>query len=129
MLEHGDIRALSLFLEEAQLYVDRKKIVDLLTRMRHYGLYPTFITNDPRTLPDEVYTLLDNLVSFTFRNEDELRQLSKTGLIDRDTVNAIAHLEQRQCVAVGGLTSDFPIFLEVNPEEGVQMGGETRRLL
>jgi hypothetical protein len=46
----------------------------------------TFITNDPRTLPDEVYTLLDNLVAFMFKNEDELRQLAKSGLIDTKSI-------------------------------------------
>ena len=81
--------AVSFFLEEAQLYVERQNIVNILTRMRHFGIFPTFITNDPRTLPDEVFTLLDNLAAFTFRNEDELRQLAKSGLIDWKSISAL----------------------------------------
>ena len=123
------IRAVSLFLEEVQLYVEPKNMVNILTRMRHVGIFPTFITNDPRTLPDEVFTLLDNLIAFMFRNEDELRQLAKSGIIDLKSINALKHLESRQCIAVGNITSNYPIFLEVSPQTGVIMGGETRKLV
>ena len=123
------IRAVSLFLEEAQLYVEPENMVNILTRMRHVGVFPTFITNDPRTLPDEVFTLLDNLIAFAFRNEDELRQLAKSGLIDTGTVNALKNLENKQCVAVGSITSNYPIFLEVKAQPGVVMGGESRKLV
>lgn len=114
---------------EAQLYVEPENMVNILTRMRHVGVFPTFVSNDPRTLPDEVFTLLDNLIAFTFRNEDELRQLAKSGLIDTGTVNALKNLENRQCVAVGGITSNYPIFLEVKAQSGVVMGGESRKLV
>ena len=123
------IRAVSLFLEEAQLYVEPQNMVNILTRMRHVGIFPTFITNDPRTLPDEVFTLLDNLIAFMFRNEDELRQLAKSGLIDQKSIYALKHLESRQCIAVGNITSNYPVFLEVNPQAEVVMGGETRKLV
>jgi hypothetical protein len=127
--QSGDIRAVSLFLEEAQLYVDQQKMINILTRMRHLGIFPTFITNDPRTLPDEVYTLLDNLVAFMFKNEDELRQLAKSGFIDLKSINSLKHLENKQCIVVGNVTSNYPVFVEVNPQSGVVMGGETRRLV
>jgi hypothetical protein len=127
--QEGNIRAVSLFLEEAQLYADRQKIINILTRMRHLGIFPTFITNDPRTLPDEVYTLLDNLVAFMFKNEDELRQLAKSGFIDTKSIDALKHLESKQCVVVGNVTSNYPVFIEVNPQTDVVMGGETRRLI
>jgi hypothetical protein len=45
-----------------------------------FGIFPTFITNTPRTLPDDVFTLLDNLIAFSFRNDDELRQLARLDL-------------------------------------------------
>lgn len=104
-------------------------MINILTRMRHLGIFPTFITNDPRTLPDEVYTLLDNLLAFTFKNEDELRQLSKSGFIDQKSIYALKHLESRQCVIVGNVTSNFPVFVEISPQTGVMMGGETRKLV
>lgn len=123
------IRAVSLFLEEAQLYMETKSIVNILTRMRHVGVFPTFITNDPRTLPDEVFTLLDNLLVFMFRNEEELRHLAKSGLIDMRSLDALKNLEPKQCLAVGSITSNYPIFLEVSPQAGVMMGGESRKLI
>lgn len=76
-----------------------------------------------------VFTLLDNLIAFMFRNEDELRQLAKSGLIDLKSISALKHLENRQCIAVGGITSNDPIFGEVNPQTGVVMEGETRKLV
>ena len=127
--EKKEIRAVSLFLEEAQLYVETNNIVNILTRMRHIGMFPTFITNDPRTLPDEVFTLLDNVIVFMFRNEEELRELAKSGLIDMRSLDALKNLEQKQCLAVGNITTGYPIFLEVNPQAGVMMGGESRTLI
>jgi hypothetical protein len=124
-----DFEAVSLFLEEAQLYVERENMIDIITRMRHSGIFPTFITNTPRTLPDDVFALLDNLIAFSFRNEDELRQLAHSGLIDQKTVNALQHLEKQQCIAVGKITSQYPLFLEIKPQKGALMGGETRQLV
>jgi hypothetical protein len=67
-----EFEAVSWFLEEAKLYVERDNMVDIITKMRHSGIFPTFITNTPRTLPDDVFASLDNLIAFSFRNEDEL---------------------------------------------------------
>jgi hypothetical protein len=124
-----DFEAVSLFLEEAQLYVEQENMIDIITRMRHSGIFPTFITNTPRTLPDDVFALLDNLIAFSFRNEDELRQLAHSGLIDQKSINALQHLEKQQCIAVGKITSQYPLFLEIQPQTGAVMGGETRKLL
>ena len=44
-----EIRPLVLFLEEAHMYVNEENMKNILTRMRHFGIFPTFITNDPRT--------------------------------------------------------------------------------
>jgi hypothetical protein len=124
-----DFEAVSLFLEEAQLYVERENMIDIITRMRHSGIFPTFITNTPRTLPDDIFALLDNLIAFSFRNEDELRQLAHSGLIDHKSINALQHLEKQQCIAVGKITSQYPLFLEIRPQTGAVMGGETRKLV
>ncbi len=124
-----EFEAVSLFLEEAQLYVEQQNMIDIITRMRHSGIFPTFITNTPRTLPDDVFTLLDNLVAFSFRNEDELQQLAHSGLIDQKSINTLQHLEMKQCIAVGKVTSQHPLFLEVRPQTNAMMGGETRKLV
>ena len=64
-----------------------------------------------------------------FRNEEELRELAKSGLIDVRSMDALNNLEQKQCLAVGNITAGYPLFLKVNPQTGVMMGGESRRLV
>ena len=129
LCDSREVSSISLFLEEAQLYVTKEKFVDLLTRMRHIGVFPTFITNDPTTMPEELYSLGDNFIVFPFKNEDTLRHLSKAGMVDMETLEVVKHLKQRQCIMVGRLTENFPVFLEILPQAGVEMGGETRRLV
>jgi len=123
-----EIRPLCLFAEEAQLYVTRAMWDDILTRMRHYGIFPTFITNDPTTLPDEVFSLCDNLISFKFENMDDLKQISKAKMIDIDTLKLLKNIEFFQCLIIGDLTNDFPILVGITPQKEVMMGGETQRL-
>lgn len=129
LCQQEKIKPLVLFLEEAHMYVNEENMRNILTRMRHFGIFPTFITNDPRTLPDEAYTLLDNLITFRFRNDDELRHLAKSGMLDSSTVQSLKFLRTRQCIAMGEITSGYPIFTEVQPQQGVKMGGETRKLV
>ena len=128
---NGDIRlpAACLFLEEAQMYADTDNIVDLITRMRHLGVTPVFITNDPTTLPDELYANIDNIVSFLFKNEKELNHVGRTGLLDVDTLSLLKTLERQQCLVVGEFTNGFPLFVKILRQDGVQMKGETRRLI
>jgi hypothetical protein len=64
-----------------------------------------------------------------FKNEDELRQLAKSGFSDLKSINALKHLESRQCMIVGNVTSNYPVFVEVSPQTDVIMGGETRKLV
>lgn len=123
-----EIKPLCLFAEEAQLYVTKAMWDDILTRMRHHGIFPTFITNDPRTLPDEVFSLCDNLISFKFENEDDLKQISKAKMIDLETLKLLKNVEFFQCLIIGDLTKDFPILVTITPQEGVMMGGETQKL-
>jgi hypothetical protein len=129
MCESRDLRSACLFLEEAQSYVEADEVKDLLTRMRHIGIYPTFITNDPQTLPPEIFSLADNLVSFRFKSDLILTQLSRTGMIDSDSVKALRTLDSRQCLVIGSFTNDFPLFLEIEQLKGVRMAGETRPLV
>ena len=64
-----------------------------------------------------------------FRNEDDLKQLAKCGFIDYDSISTLKHLENRQCIAIGNITSLYPLFVEINPQVGVEMGGETKKLI
>jgi hypothetical protein len=68
-------------------------MIDIITRVRHSGIFPTLITNTPRTLPDGVFASLDNLIAFSFRNEDELRQLAYSGLMIRKRLTLCSTLK------------------------------------
>jgi len=129
MSESHEIQSVSMYLEEAQSYVTTDEFQDLLTRMRHIGVYPTFITNDPTTLPDEVFSLVDNLISFRFKSDKILNHLARTGMIDFDSIKALRILDDRQCLVVGNFTNNFPLYLEILPQSGVGMAGETRPLI
>jgi hypothetical protein len=127
MTERGELRSACLYLEEAQTHVQDDEIQDFLTRMRHIGVYPTFITNDPQTLPPEIFSLADNLISFRFKSDLILNQLSRTGMIDSDSVKALRILDPRQCLAIGTFTNNFPLYLEIEPQSGVKMAGKLDR--
>jgi len=123
-------KGMSLFLEEAQNYVEKgEEIRDLLTRMRHIGFFPTFITNDPTTLPSEVLSLADNIISFKFDSDMDRNHLARSGKIDDDTLKILKNLEKYQCLCIGKFTNDFPFFLRIKKQEGVKMLGETKPLV
>lgn len=123
-------KGMSLFLEEAQNYVEKgDDMRDLLTRMRHIGFFPTFITNDPTTLPSEVLSLADNIISFKFDSDMDRNHLAKSGKIDNDTLKILKNLEKHQCLCIGKLTNDFPFFLRIKKQDGVKMDGETKPLV
>jgi hypothetical protein len=84
--------------------------------------------NDPTTLPDEAFSLCDNLISFKFQNEDDLRQISKAKMIDLETLRLLKSIEFFQCLIIGDLTNDFPILVEITAQKDVMMGGETQKL-
>jgi len=125
---NGEIKPLCLFAEEAQLYATQVMWDDVLTRMRHYGIFPVFITNDPRTLPDDVFSLCDNIIAFKFQNWDDLKQIGRAKMIDLDTLNLLKNVENHRCLIIGDLTNDFPLLVKATPQSGVMMGGETQEL-
>ncbi|MEM2674162.1 MAG: DUF87 domain-containing protein [Candidatus Hadarchaeales archaeon] len=123
-----EIMPLCVFAEEAQLYATPSMWDDVLTRMRHYGIFPTFITNDPRSLPEEVFSLCDNLIAFKLQNSEDLKQVSRVKMVDPETLQLIRSAENYCCLVTGSLTNDFPLLIRITPEGGVRMGGETREL-
>ena len=117
-----EFEAVSLFLEEVRLYVEQQNMIDIITGMRHSGIFPTFITNTLRTLPDDMFTLLDNLVAFSFRNEGELQQLAHSRLIDQKSLNTLQHAGGKRLHLM--LTSDYSVVLSYikklsNPAGGI----------
>ena len=81
--------------------------------MRHFGIYTTFITNQPDAINDGIYRQVDNIFLFNFTNDNDLDKISKVSLADNDTVRSIVRtLPQRHCLAIGKAVCDLPVVIK-----------------
>ena len=120
------LRAVFLFAEEAHLYLKETYWDDIVTRMRHFGLFTTFITNQPDTIQDTIYRQADNIFLFNFTNEHDLDVVSRAARVDAQTVRAIAvDLPPQYCLTLGKIVEDFPIVAKVEALN-IKTLGETR---
>ena len=127
LLEHKKIPPIFLFAEEAHIYVRDTYWEDIITRMRHFGIYTTFITNQPDALSDGVYRQVDNIFLFNFTNDNDLDKISKVSLADNDTIRSIVRtLPQRHCLAIGKAVCDLPVVIKVAAAEVLTLG-ETKK--
>jgi DNA helicase HerA-like ATPase len=126
LLSHWKLRAIFLFAEEAHLYLKETYWDDIVTRMRHFGLFTTFITNQPDTIQDAIYRQADNIFLFNFTNEHDLDVVSRAARVDAQTVRSIAvDLPPQHCLTLGKVVEDFPIVTKVK-SLNAQTLGETR---
>jgi hypothetical protein len=127
LLEHKQIPPIFLFAEEAHIYIRDTYWEDIITRMRHFGIYTTFITNQPDAISDGIYRQVDNIFLFNFTNDNDLDKISKVSLADNDTIRSIVRtLPQRHCLAIGKAVCDLPMVIKVAASE-VLMLGETQK--
>jgi DNA helicase HerA-like ATPase len=127
LLERRQIPPIFLFAEEAHLYIRDTYWEDIITRMRHFGIYTTFITNQPDAISDSIYRQVDNIFLFNFTNDNDLDKISKVSLADNDTIRSIVRtLPQRYCLAIGKAVCDLPVVIKVAAAE-VLMLGETKK--
>jgi hypothetical protein len=127
LLERKAIPPIFLFAEEAHLYIRETYWEDLITRMRHFGIYTTFVTNQPDALNDGIYRQVDNIFLFNFTNDSDLERIAKVSLADGDTIRSIVRtLPQRQCLAIGKAVCDLPVVVKVAAAEVLTLG-ETKR--
>jgi uncharacterized protein len=127
LLERKTIPPIFLFAEEAHLYIRETYWEDLITRMRHFGVYTTFVTNQPDALNDAIYRQVDNIFLFNFTNDSDLEKIAKVSLADGDTIRSIVRtLPQRQCLAIGKAVCDLPVVVKVAASEVLTLG-ETKR--
>lgn len=120
------LRATFLFAEEAHLYLRETYWDDIVTRMRHFGIFTTFITNQPDTIRENIYRQADNIFLFNFTNEHDLDVVSRAARVDAETVRSIARdLPPQYCLALGKVVRDFPMVVKVKALD-VKTMGETR---
>jgi len=126
LLASQKLRSLFLFAEEAHLYLRETYWDDVVTRMRHLGLFATFVTNQPDTIQSSIYRQADNVFLFNFSNEHDLEIVSKLAKVDADTIRMIVRdLPPHRCLVVGDIVGNFPLVVNVRPLE-VQTLGATR---
>lgn len=127
LLERKVIPPIFLVAEEAHLYIRETYWEDIVTRMRHFGVYTTFVTNQPDAISDGIYRQVDNIFLFNFTNDADLDKISKVSLADSDTVRSIVRtLPQRQCLAIGRAVCDLPVVVKVAPAQVLALG-ETKK--
>lgn len=120
------LKAVFLFAEEAHLYLRETYWDDIVTRMRHFGIFTTFITNQPDTIRENIYRQADNIFLFNFTNEHDLDVVSRAARVDAETVKLIARdLPPHYCLALGKVVRDFPMVVKVKALD-VKTMGETR---
>ena len=120
------LRAVFLFAEEAHLYLRETYWEDIVTRMRHIGLFTFFITNQPDSIKDEIYRQADSIFLFNFVNEHDLNTIARVARIDGETVKSIAQsLQPYHCMTIGHVTRDLPLIVKVR-SLNVKTMGETR---
>jgi DNA helicase HerA-like ATPase len=126
LLSTQKLRALFLFAEEAHLYLRETYWDDVVTRMRHLGLFTTFVTNQPDTIEASIYRQADNVFLFNFSNEHDLEIVSKVAKVDAETIRMIVRdLPPHRCLIIGDVVANFPLVVNIRPLE-LQTLGATR---
>ncbi len=126
LLKRQIVKAVFLFAEEAHLYLRETYWEDIVTRMRHLGIFVTFVTNQPETISQNVFRQSDNIFLFNFTNENDLRAISRASRIDAYTIESITReLPTYHCLVFGKVTRDLPLVIGVDRLD-VQTQGETR---
>jgi len=126
MLTGWKLKAVFLVAEEAHLYLRETYWNDIVTRMRHFGVFTTFVTNQPDTIRENIYRQADNIFLFNFTNAHDLETVSRAAKVDSETVKSIARdLPPHHCLLLGRVVKDFPIVVKVRALD-VQTMGQTR---
>jgi len=115
------------FFEEAHLYVTPQGIDALVTRARHTGITSFFITNTPTALPEGVLRAADNLFVFRLPLEEDIKWVAKSGMIEESSlVGLVRALPRDACLAMGEITSGYPMILFPDPLVACETRGKTR---
>jgi hypothetical protein len=127
LLESNRIPPTFLFAEEAHLYLRDTYWDDMVTRMRHYGIFTTFITNQPDAIPQGIYRQADNIFLYNFVNSNDLGMVSRASTVDVETIESLVRtLPQRHCLVIGKVAANMPSLIQVAPTD-FQALGETKR--
>ncbi|MDE1853622.1 MAG: ATP-binding protein [Thaumarchaeota archaeon] len=123
LLERRKIPPVFLFAEEAHLYLRDTYWEDLITRMRHFGVFTVFVTNQPDAIDQKIYRQVDNIFLYNFSNDSDLALISQASMADSDTVKAIVRtLPPRMCLLLGYAVRNLPVVVNVDPFDSPATG-------
>jgi DNA helicase HerA-like ATPase len=123
LLEREAIPPIFLFAEEAHLYLRETYWDDIVTRMRHFGIFTTLITNQPDAIREGIYRQADNIFLFNFTNESDLEMIAKASTADSETIKSIVRtLPRRYCLILGKVVSDLPMLVKVGEAKFLTLG-------
>jgi uncharacterized protein len=127
LLEKRRIPPVFLFAEEAHLYLRDTYWEDLITRMRHFGVFTVFVTNQPDAIDQKIYRQVDNIFLYSFSNDADLSLVAQASMADTDTVKAIVRtLPPRMCLFLGHAVRNLPVVVSIDPFDSPATG-TTRR--
>ena len=127
LLERRKIPPVFLFAEEAHLYLRDTYWEDLITRMRHFGVFTVFVTNQPDAIDQKIYRQVDNIFLYSFSSDSDLSLISQASMADTDTVKAIVRtLPPRMCLFIGHAVNNLPVIVSVDSFDS-PASGTTRR--
>ena len=99
-----------IFIEEAQLYMRRTEWLNLITRVRHLGLYQFYITNTPKSIPPEAIEQADNLFLYRLSDEDDVRYVTSIARMDARSLRELANsIPYRRFILFGKASKYYPI--------------------
>jgi len=123
LLERRKIPPVFLFAEEAHLYLRDTYWEDLITRMRHFGVFTIFVTNQPDAIDQRIYRQVDNIFLYSFSNDSDLNLVSQASMADTDTVRAIVRtLPPRMCLLLGYAVRNLPVVVTIDPFDSPATG-------
>ena len=123
LLERRKIPPVFLFAEEAHLYLRDTYWEDLITRMRHFGVFTVFVTNQPDAIDQKIYRQVDNIFLYNFSNDSDLTLVSQASMADSDTVKAIVRtLPPRMCLLLGYAVRNLPVVVAIDPFDSPPTG-------
>jgi len=127
LLERRKVPPIFLFAEEAHLYLRETYWEDLITRMRHFGVFTVFVTNQPDAIDQKIYRQVDNIFLYNFSSDADLALVAQASMADTDTVKAIVRtLPPRMCLLLGHVVNNLPVIVSVDPFDS-PASGTTRR--
>ncbi|MBM3223600.1 MAG: DUF87 domain-containing protein [Candidatus Tectomicrobia bacterium] len=126
-LQRGTGRFPFVFFEEAHLYINHNTIGYIVTRSRHLGITCFFVTNMVGGLDETVLRQVDNLFLLYLPFDDDVRHISKSAMVDQETMGSfVKRLRRHHALILGDVTRQYPVIIKIKELKGIHTAGETQ---